>query len=589
MERKNFVGQALLLIVAMIFGLAWPTITDAGEKLYNGINLPSDWPPEIRHFSREPMPVPYLLSLPAVVPIDVGRQLFVDDFLIEDTTLKRTFHKAKLHPANPVLKPDKPWESKKVRDTDPPHAMPFSDGVWYDPKDKMFKMWYMAGYGKSTCYATSNDGIHWQKPSLDVEPGTNIVQQGTRDSATVWLDLEEKDPQRRYKMMRRDNQNGLHEIHFSADGIHWSDPIGHTGSAQDRSTFFYNPFRKVWVYSIRGGCYFADTESASREIEIRQVYKDKHKDLLWLPRLRRYWEVEDFLAIAKGWPHPDIKPWWKESAGWRASCTPTIWVGSDRLDPARPDVNTDPELYNLDAVAYESLMLGLFSIWRGRAPEYPGRCKINEVCVGFSRDGFHWHRPFREPIVGVSENPEDFNYSNVQSAGGCCIVIRDKLYFYVSGRMVRDTSVRKGYCGTGLATMRRDGFASMDAGQTEGVLTTRPIRFNGKHLFVNTDNPTGELRIEILNKHNKVIKPFTRANCIPVHTDSTIAAVGWKNAEDLSELAGKAVRFRFYLRDGKLYSFWVSPDKSGASFGYVAAGGPGFTESRDTVGSQAYK
>ena len=46
----------------------------------------------------------------------------------------------------------------------------------------------------------------------------------------------------------------------------------------------------------------------------------------------------------------------------------------------------------------------------------------------------------------------------------------------------------------------------------------------------------------------------------------------------------KLVRFRFHLEDGNLYSFWVSPDNSGASRGYVAAGGPGFTGPTDTVG-----
>jgi hypothetical protein len=38
-----------------------------------------------------------------------------------------------------------------------------------------------------------------------------------------------------------------------------------------------------------------------------------------------------------------------------------------------------------------------------------------------------------------------------------------------------------------------------------------------------------------------------------------------------------------------LYSFWVSPERSGASQGYVAAGGPGFTGARDTVGAAAYR
>ena len=88
------------------------------------------------------MPVPYLDHPPAVIPIDVGRQLLVDDFLIEQTTLKRTFHRARYHPDNPIIKPDKPWEHRGRA----PTAMVFSDGVWYDPADKLFKAWYMGGH-----------------------------------------------------------------------------------------------------------------------------------------------------------------------------------------------------------------------------------------------------------------------------------------------------------------------------------------------------------------------------------------------------------------------------------------------------------
>jgi hypothetical protein len=43
----------------------------------------------------------------------------------------------------------------------------------------------------------------------------------------------------------------------------------------------------------------------------------------------------------------------------------------------------------------------------------------------------------------------------------------------------------------------------------------------------------------------------------------------------LASLAGKPVRFRFHLTNGRLYAFWVSRDESGRSDGYLAAGGPG--------------
>ena len=192
--RTRFPFVVFLLLV---YGIK---AADTGDTLYNGIVLPREWPPRLADFptsvEKDPVVPPYLISPPDVIPIDLGRQLFVDDFLIAETTLTRTFHLAKYHPASPVLKPDQPWEMKN-----PDHAaaMVFSDGVWYDPKDELFKMWYLVGESASTGYATSRDGIRWNKPSLDVRPGSNVVQPGGRDSSTVWLDLEEKDPARRYR------------------------------------------------------------------------------------------------------------------------------------------------------------------------------------------------------------------------------------------------------------------------------------------------------------------------------------------------------------------------------------------------------
>jgi hypothetical protein len=193
----------------------------------------------------------------------------------------------------------------------------------------------------------------------------------------------------------------------------------------------------------------------------------------------------------------------------------------------------------------------------------------------------------------------DWNWGNVQSCGGGCLVVGDKLYFYVSGRG------GKSYPGctytdaggsTGLAILRRDGFASMDAGSEEGVLTTRPVRFSGRHLFVNLAAPQGQLQAEVLDEQDNVIPPFSRANCAGVSGDKTRMPVTWRRAtmlpwwkrtEDLSALRGRTVKLRFYLRGGSLYSFWVSPEPTGASHGYVAAGGPGFTGPVDTVGGKA--
>jgi hypothetical protein len=65
--------------------------------------------------------------------------------------------------------------------------------------------------------------------------------------------------------------------------------------------------------------------------------------------------------------------------------------------------------------------------------------------------------------------------------------------------------------------------------------------------------------------------------------------VTWRNAEALTGLVGKPVRLRFQLRNGELYSFWVSDREDGRSNGYIAAGGPGYSGFTDTVGMAALK
>jgi hypothetical protein len=79
----------------------------------------------VAEIPRDPVTPPYLEAPPAVIPIDLGRQLLVDDFLVAQTTLTRTFHTPKEHAGNPLVRPDKDWERKGRGSS----AMVFSDGV----------------------------------------------------------------------------------------------------------------------------------------------------------------------------------------------------------------------------------------------------------------------------------------------------------------------------------------------------------------------------------------------------------------------------------------------------------------------------
>jgi hypothetical protein len=547
-SRRSFLQAAAAAPLALRLPRAGAA---PAEVLYNGIRLAEHWPPP-QPLSFAPQVPPYLAAPPPVIRVDVGRQLFVDDFLIAETTMTRAFHRATYHPASPVLQPDKAWERSDryhtVEAEANPAAMVFSDGVFYDPADRLFKMWYMAGYAKTTALATSHDGVRWTKPAFDVVPGTNLVSSEVRDSSTVWLDLEEADRSRRFK--RAHFEGGAPQLPLflscSADGVHWR-RVGQTGPVGDRTTFFYNPFRQVWVFSIRD--------------EVTGGFG----------RLRRYAEAHRFDRVA---------PWQRAD--------PVLWAMADRNDVRRSEYAVQPQLYNLDCVAYESVVLGLFTMWRGEAAN---REKPNDVCVGFSRDGFHFWRGTHDAFIGVSEQFGAWNWGNVQSAGGCCLIVGDRLHFYVSGRAGRAGTQEPGRCSTGLATLRRDGFASMQftpAAAAPGrdaapacSLITRPMTFDGRYLFVNYSGGSGALRVEVLDDKGAVIAPFTLADCVPIRGDHVKRRVVWQRSGSLRALAGRPVRLRFTATGGDLYAFWVSRWPTGESAGYVGAGGPAYASSRD--------
>ncbi len=75
-------------------------------------------------------------------------------------------------------------------------------------------------------------------------------------------------------------------------------------------------------------------------------------------------------------------------------------------------------IYNLDAMPYESIMLGFFSVWQGRLNDVCSKdnvIKRNQIMVGYSRDGYSWQRDDMNPFMAVSDNRADWNNGNLQS------------------------------------------------------------------------------------------------------------------------------------------------------------------------------
>jgi len=533
-----------------------PWAENDGEKLYNNIVLPQEWPPlDVNPKSDDPMPVPYLSAPPNVINIDVGRQLFIDNFLIESTDLLHMYHLPEKYDGNPILECATALERQEGKGIFGGVCRPC---VWWNPVKECFYLWYQAGtYFQGTiALATSTDGLNWTRPELNVMPGSNqALPIGFQpDSYGIVADWHSADPQQRFKLFSTNPGSYQPATCFtSADGVNWINQTT-SGTTGDRSSMFYNPFRKKWIFSLRSS---------------------------FRGRSRNYRESSDFLEGAK-WNKLDTVP----------------WLAADSLDAPEPGYNHKTQLYNFDAVAYESVMLGFFELHRGPDNKHcaqMGLPKLNEISFGYSRDGFHFSRPDRRAHIPASRK-DAWDRGFVESGGNICAVVGDKLYFYHSGcrgdidGALRPDGSLNSRCmydrnAIGVSVLRRDGFASLFAGASEGVVTTRPLVFSGSRMFVNVDCPQGELRVEILDEENRVIESFNAATCVPISVDSTLAPVVWQGAASLADLVGRPVRFRFHLRRGALYSFWVSRDSTGRSDGYVAGGGPGYKDIIDTVGA----
>lgn len=524
-------------------------------SLGNGITLPAQWPPRYAiPTSREEMPVPYLVKKPEVIPVNIGRQLFVDSFLIAETNLKQVYHTPRFYENNPVLEPDKEWE-KTVEGA--LYAAPFSDGIWYDEVEKKYKMWYLAGAGMMhkednqtfyTCYAESKDGKKWEKVNQDIVPGTNIVDTCNRDASTVWLDRFEKDSSKRWKFFtierRPTDRRWQFVLKYSSDGIHWSKGVAQSGDLYDRSTAFYNPFTQKWALSLRG----------NTPVSTRSRFYIEHENPEMLVSLAHRVRQDADDKFVTFWFSPDNKELRHEKY---------------------PEVA--PGIYNFDVMAYESVMLGFYSAWAG--PENhicarDGIQKRNVISLGYSRDGFHFTRPTHLSFMNVNEAEGAWNWGNMQSINGVPLIVGDSLYFYSSGRRLSKV-MWDSHTSTGLATLRRDGFVSMQASRKEGYLLTEKLSFDGKYLFVNAEVGKGKLLVEVLDAEGNPIDGFTKKECVAMSkANSTKQLIIWKGKQDLSSLNGENIRLKFYLSDGDLYSFWISPWKTGESRGYTAGGGP---------------
>jgi len=446
-------------------------------------------------------------------------QLFADDHLVaEKAGVVRTYHAFERYSGNPVLRPDRPWEGSVVYVYGT--VLPNESGPGY-------RMWYHTWSGEyRILYATSLDGLTWHKPDLGlIEYGgstsNNILIRRTHEDHTpqVIHTPWEADPLRRYKLINYDYGRTPPDHVVSGYWGAWSDDGVHWNTA---------PANPVLVDPG----------------DVGQFVWDPHAQR-YLGYPKKFTDVRGYRRRCVGISTTTNFESWPES---------TLILIPDEFDDRWVAGNQHTDFYGLSGFAYESMYIGFLWIFRITDGGSDGPIFVELVT---SRDGVNWTRQEepRPPILDLG------------TEGGW----DDGMVFTTNHPLVEDGVIKLWYGGfdethgpsgsaaIGLATLRKDGFASLDAAGAGTVTTKKLTGLTGSLRINYAVHDDGWLRVELLDEHGRIVPGYRREDCVPLVGDSIDQVVAWQSGDDLP-LDAQPLRLRFVLNDASLYSFGVGGD-----------------------------
>jgi hypothetical protein len=388
--------------------------------------------------------------------------LLLDDRIIANVdNAKLEVGVVKKDKSNPLFGEDQPWEKRFDN---------LYGNVIFDEEENLYKCWYSpfivdySAKGMSLeerdgkeyedpedremgiCYATSKDGIIWEKPNLGLvdyngSKANNIVWRGPH-GAGIFKDSLDPDPQKRYKTIFQ----GL-QVSASSDGLHWEEPV---------------PCEGV------------------------DVAGDTHNNAFWAPTLEKY------VGITRSWGETygrqvvrieskDFITWTKEKV---------VLEGLDK----------NHQTYAMPVFFYGGIYIGLVAIHQQDADRVWTE-------LTWSADTKNWTRISPGiPLIPCSDQKLDYDYGCVYPCA-YPVFLQNEIRLYYGGSDYLHSGWRTGsLC---LATLRPDGFAGyeQEANEKPGVVTTTVIPYAGQTIQVTADvEKDGWVKVSILNKDGNLIE-----------------------------------------------------------------------------------
>jgi len=441
-----------------------------------------------------------------------------DTFLAIDNTafetqsgLSLSLCEAKKYAGNPIL---------TTREGGPDAAR-IGFPVWVIREGGKFRMWYYAESGSwpyYICYAESNDGYNWTRPSLGLisfkgSTENNIVAQNW-GQAVPYRDDDEPDTNKRYRAAVYGAPNGYPSIKwfgYSPDGLNWWEdtaaPWPLTGKIEVST-----------IYKFNGQWFMAHQRSAGE--------------------------------------YPQVDPWSRyigisyssDFVNWQYAGDPGFYFDPKYNGIIQTHVNPGYQNYGNVIVAG----VGLFLL-------HAELCDMEtDITLIMTNDGFHWRQPVpSQPLSYLLRRGDVGSWDHSFIVQGNMLNTGAKTLLYYCGKTYGGNAGGTGKMQLGVAELRLDGYGylapavgwSYSQDQFEGYLVSKPvlIKKSGLKLHLNvkgTDRVGDEVKVELQDGNGQVITGYSLAECDNITQDSVGVIVTWSGSSSLDALAGTNVKVK---------------------------------------------
>jgi hypothetical protein len=464
-------------------------------------------------------------------PVQIAdrRELFLDHHLID------SLQDARLVMHRPVtreisFKFDQPWEGR------------YSSSITVFQDGDKFRCYYRGtpeNYDlfACVCYAQSSDGVHWEKPNLGLHEfqgskSNNILMvNGPAHAFAPFIDTNPNvNPNHRYKALGitgSDHKPGTMALkaYVSADALNWQelqpDPVMTKGGFDSMNVAFWSHSENCYVSYFRVWSKSPDWRTF---LGRRSVARATSPDFInWSdPVLMEFGprRTEELY-------HNGTLPYFR---------APHIYVAlANRYLLGRKSPLTSAQIKELGIPNEQTF--------------------ISEGVLMSTRGSNLYDRTFMEAFFPPGPDPANWVSRNALAAWGILQTSPTQMSVYYPQHYTQPTAhlVR--------ASLRLDGFASVQAGFDSGQLLTKPFLFTGTQLELNmATSAAGFIKVQVEDPTGKPFKDFSFDDCPEMYSDQIKRTVKWQGSPWLTQLTGKPIRLRFQLKDADLYSLKFGND-----------------------------